>query len=231
MSILTLILYGSHARKDNGPASDIDLLGVTDGSSIKIEEINKTNLSTYSLNHIIKKAQQGDLFVLHVVKEGKPLYDSDKYFDMIKENFKYQDNYEETIRQASDFGWFLYQNYYGFKDGGLVNKKIAWCVRTILIAKAAEKRTPIFSAEALSDFSEASVTMRIIKRKSRPHSKLSYQNDFGVFLHKFGYPKPEGVDFTNIKNTLQYFKRQKNSIAAKAVSALKKGSAHDNDGY
>jgi hypothetical protein len=69
-----VLLYGSRARGDDRPDSDIDVLQIlrTAQPSRAVEEIM---LSSYTLPQLQKMAQQGSLFIAHVVTEAIPLHD------------------------------------------------------------------------------------------------------------------------------------------------------------
>ena len=79
LQILAVMLFGSCARGDNEANSDIDLLVVTSGNVIKHSRIDTVmaplSLSYYPYKYIVIGAQEGDLFICHVVKEAKSLYD------------------------------------------------------------------------------------------------------------------------------------------------------------
>lgn len=83
--VRTIILFGSLARGDYNSLSDIDLLLIT-RKKLEKRQIKKVipktlipeknlALSVYSQNQIDSAYKEGILFLVHVLKEGKILYD------------------------------------------------------------------------------------------------------------------------------------------------------------
>ena len=86
-------------------------------------------------------------------------------FDHIRDAFRYRNEYAREIRLASDTGWFLVRSGHRFGDVRSLNRRIAWCTRTILIATAAEQRRAIFSASGLGEFSGSTAVPELIRNK------------------------------------------------------------------
>src|SRR3546814_4225669 len=63
--------------------------------------------------------------------------------------FRFKPTYESDARAASDLGWFIVRHGL-LLDQPVVTRRIAWCVRTLLIARSAESGNPIFSANELT---------------------------------------------------------------------------------
>ena len=109
MSVKALLLYGSRARRESQSKSDIDLLAVT-AMPVKLKTVTQNDV-TISICHqaeIIRHAQGGDLFVLHIVTEAKVLFDWNSVLPSIQAAFRYKDDYSREIRLASDSAgsWF-----------------------------------------------------------------------------------------------------------------------------
>jgi predicted nucleotidyltransferase len=81
-----IILFGSYARANPSPESDVDLLVVMDTKlkevrqSIeicqKIEYMFGVDLIVYTPKHLKERVKMGDWFVRDVLKEGKVLYEA-----------------------------------------------------------------------------------------------------------------------------------------------------------
>jgi predicted nucleotidyltransferase len=163
--IASLVLYGSRARGDHRLSSDVDLIGITDGGLITRESPSRgANLHLYPFSKIIIDAGRGDLFVLHLVAEGKPLHDTLGVFERVKDAFCYRADYSDTIETATAVGLFLLSSSIALsKKSG--RRRFIWALRTILIATAAQEENPIFSSGALEDFSGIIGLKKLIDRR------------------------------------------------------------------
>ena len=193
MFIIGVAAYGSHARKEGGPQSDFDLLGITTGDAPNSISQGKVCVSNYPLRQIICRAGLGDLFVLHIASEAKVLYEAWPVFEQIKRSFRYKDEYGREIRLAADAGWFLARHESMLPDPRLRNEKMAWCTRTILIAKAASERRPIFSARRLAEYAGWPDVQAIIDNKDNPLAAPHIAARFHEFLAACGVKSPAPV--------------------------------------
>ncbi|MFC7514091.1 nucleotidyltransferase domain-containing protein [Herbaspirillum sp. GCM10030257] len=220
MSIDTLILYGSCAREDEDAESDIDLFALTTAEDHNMVVKQKVNLAIYPLKLALNMAENGDLFLLHIVEEGKVIYDSEGHFDKLRSSFSYRSTYRSEIIKASDLGWTLIELAPNSNNHTLINRRMAWCVRTILIAMCAEKRTPRFSASSLAKYSgDASVTA-LIKNKNSDRLDRNILLDFKNFLHKFGSPPPEWIGAKNIELYKRQFLHAGNSVGLQTMKLI-----------
>ncbi|MCQ4266970.1 nucleotidyltransferase domain-containing protein [Pseudomonas stutzeri] len=169
MSILSLVLYGSCAREDNSAASDVDLFAITDDDHYLMSVKNKTNMACYPKEFAEIRAQQGDLFFLHLVLEGKVLYDHNQAFEKIKQIFKRKDNYKKETENASDISWMLIDLGHASSNHAMINRRAAWCARTILMAKAADEGHPAFSKDELLRLYDIDSARALIENKDNPN--------------------------------------------------------------
>jgi len=220
MSIQFLALFGSCARGDQEDSSDIDVLAVAREGKFKAVSLNKLNISIYPESYMIDNASRGDLFVLHIVREAKPIYDESGIFSKLKSTFRYKDTYEQEIKLASDLGWFITTWKERFKDQRLFNKRMAWCLRTILIAKSTEEGEPTFSAAKLAMLAESDSVLKVIEQKDRKTIDREVVRQFEVLLQKFGRPIPRELKGATIQSAHNYFMRENNSIATKTAEAV-----------
>src|SRR5690242_1909710 len=150
--LLSVILFGSRARGDHRSTSDVDLLGISDDGPIKAEVSRQAvSFYQYPLRALHSKAVSGDLFVLHINSEGKVLHDTAEVFPRICDAFRFKQSYEREIREASCVNWFILERPH-LLPSDTIRKRLIWGLRTILIAKCAERQTPVFSSGGLADF-------------------------------------------------------------------------------
>ena len=144
MAVAATVLFGSLARGDQSEGSDTDLLMVGLGDETRHVSIGHLSLFLYPWAQLEQDARDGDLFVCHIVREAKPLIDPDNYFLKLQQAFQFRSSYATDIERASDFAWFLV-SFGAELNPYLLEKRSLWCVRTILIARSAERRDPIFA--------------------------------------------------------------------------------------
>jgi hypothetical protein len=230
MSILALALYGSRARQDQHPDSDVDLFAITDESEYRMIVQSNVNIACYPRPLALQRAENGDLFMLHIVREAKTLLDISGEMDVIRDIFKYKDSYESEIRAASDIAWFLCQSDGEFRNYALFNRRVAWCVRTMLIAKSAEMKCPYFSTRQLGEFSGSREAVFLIENKANEKYSSNSVSYLRKFLSEFGRRAPllesdaADLDYAN------YFASSGNVMGLKTLSALRgslSGDAYD----
>lgn len=191
MTVLAVCLFGSQARGDQDESSDVDLLLITSERQPRHSSMGTVSLSMYPIDDLIERAAAGDLFLCHLANEARPMYDPEGNLPRIKAAFQYRDSYDHEVGQASALGWLLGRFADKLPNPRLSNRRIAWCVRTILIAKSAECRTPLFAPAKLAAFSEDLRVLKLIQQKSAeggPDQALLTQ--LREFLHRWGTPDP-----------------------------------------
>ncbi len=90
---LALILFGSYSRGDYDLTSDIDVLEVTQRVE-KPYSNGEINFSTYSLEQLRKMASEGNLFILHLILEGKLISGDTNLLKIIERSFIKRKSYE-----------------------------------------------------------------------------------------------------------------------------------------
>ncbi|WP_026621593.1 putative nucleotidyltransferase (plasmid) [Ensifer sp. WSM1721] len=165
MPVTAVFLFGSHARGDQDARSDTDLLMVTTEDAPRHSVTGHLSTSFYQLLDLRRRARDGDLFVCHIVREGKALYDPEAQLEELRSKFRLRQSYDAEIQQATDLGWFLFHYGAAVANSSLVNRRIAWCVRTILISRSAEIGSPVFSTSGLAEFAKSNSVFRLIKHK------------------------------------------------------------------
>lgn len=142
------------------------------------------NLHLYPLGTLIKKSLQGDLFVLHVVTEGRVLHDTALAFAQAKEAFVYREGYRQDVRNATAVVRYLL-SHPDVLSKRQARARLIWGVRTVLIASAAERREPAFSSGALERFSGLAGLKNVVDKKYTVALELLADTAEGV-LNVFG---------------------------------------------
>lgn len=230
MSILSLAMYGSRARGDYKADSDTDLFAITDDSRYEMIVNGKTNIACYPMDLALARSAGGDLFFMHVVTEGVCLYDNAAAFKSVVEAFCYKASYKEELVNASELCYGLLSNKFSVSDFLGFNKRIVWCLRTILISRSAEDRSPKFSAKDLSElFGDPSIE-RVIKIKdSELYEKSAYFLAEDI-LKRYGVPKPAGMP-GNYTELASYFEKKGNQMGVRTVRMLSHDIEMDEYGW
>lgn len=220
MSLSTLILYGSRARQDNSASSDVDLFAIGNEDDYRMVVASKVNLAVYSRETALQMTSSGDLFMLHIVREGRPIYDERLLFRDLVASFKFKSTYGRDIYNAIELGWALIALANTTKNWALLNKRIAWCVRTVVIAQAADERKAIFSARELAEYSRHKTVELLIENKensSRPRKSLEMFEDF---LRRHSPEPPSKIAQQSLPYLLQRFRANGNAVGEKTIRAL-----------
>jgi len=227
MTIAALVLYGSCARADNNEKSDVDIFAISSDSSYRMIIDKKINIASYPESLAFERAKNGDLFMWHVVEEGRPIYDTCGIFGKLRKSFRYRDNYSIEISNASDVGTMLCQFATCTSNCTLINRRMAWCVRTILIARSAEQRNPIFSAHKLAKFAESEAVLELISNKNNDHFDGRLLEKFVDFIDEFGIRRSNTTGFSDLDAFRGFFADTDNAIGTKTIALLTNDSADD----
>lgn len=212
MPILSVALYGSRARGDYDSTSDTDFLYVTSEHWPRQISENNISVSFYPENYLYQKAYNGDLFIYHLILEAKILFDESNIFEKIRLKFCLRDSYAIEVAQASELGWFLVRHGLNFENINIINRRIAWCVRTILIARTVEAHKPVFATKALAEFAKSNIVEELIQRKTAFNIDDSTFSDFTEFLNIWGSGDIQAKDKSSLEY-LRYFKKTNNKVA------------------
>lgn len=163
--LLSLIMFGSRARGDQRLTSDVDLLGVVESGAIR-ETVSTRGASFYQYPFDIlkSKSSSGDLFLLHLISEGRILHDTVGAFRSVCGAFEYKSTYEREILEASAIIWFL-GSHARNSATRQTKKRVIWALRTILIARAAERKIPVFSSSGLAEFARLPDLKNVIDKR------------------------------------------------------------------
>lgn len=150
MTVAATLLFGSLARADHAEGSDTDILLINLGEKRQHVSVGHLSLFLYPWRTLEQDAREGDLFVCHLVREAKALIDPDGYLASLRGAFRFRPTYQDDIERAADLGWYLVR-FGDALNASLQTKRALWCIRTILIARSAEKRDPVFAPQQLAE--------------------------------------------------------------------------------
>jgi hypothetical protein len=164
--VSAILLFGSRARGDNSRGSDTDLLLISPPGTPQHKSIGHLSMFFYPWEKLMSDAQDGDLFVCHIARESKPVFDPLGQLDQLRSEFRLRTSYAREIAHACDLGWFL-DRHAAALSSNLVVRRMVWCVRTILIARLAERGTPVFAPLELAMAAPASAAEILSDRHQR----------------------------------------------------------------
>ena len=203
MRVVAILLFGSLARADESEGSDTDLLMVNLDNETRHISVGHDSLFLYPWHLLEHDAREGDLFVCHLVCEAKPLLDPDGYLAKLKEAFRFRSDYVAEIARATDLGWYLVR--FGDElNSNLHAKRALWCIRTILIARSAERHDPVFAPQLLAkqtrsvagrdllasrhsvrDRAEVHELLRLFLEEETEFDSFNELGDRSAFIHRF----------------------------------------------
>jgi predicted nucleotidyltransferase len=216
MVVVAETLFGSRARGDNSEYSDVDLLHVTNEDRVFHSQVAGVSVSSYPLADLKQKAATGDLFLYHVLFEGRPLYDPGGYLEVLKSSFVLRSDYSVEIRRAVDLGWFIIHYRNSISDQDMIGRRVAWVVRTILIAKSAEAGRPIFSRSALANTLPGLDVESLIAAKHSTMLRDQTLSKLQAFLDLFS--EPSSTRAQSLGWYIDRFKRSQNLVALRLLA-------------
>lgn len=95
-----LFLYGSYARGDQTSSSDIDILQVTPTHTAPYST-GLISVTCYTPTQILDLANNGSLFVRHLVSEAVPLEDPHDFFRLLQRSYSPPSNYDHIHREIA----------------------------------------------------------------------------------------------------------------------------------
>jgi len=181
MTVAATILFGSLARGDYSEGSDTDLLMVNLDDETRHVSVGHLSLFLYPWRQLEQDARDGDLFVCHLVCEAKSLIDPDKYLLKLQSAFEFRSSYQDDIVRAVEFGWYLVR-FGGELNSKLLAKRTLWCIRTILIARSAERRDPVFAPQQLAEQTLLASTRDLLRNRRRQRDDKVVRDALRQFL-------------------------------------------------
>lgn len=183
MAIAATLLFGSLARADHVQGSDTDLLMINLENETRHVSVGHLSLFIYPWRQLEEDARSGELFTCHLVQEAKPLVDPEGYFRRLRHSFQFRSSYEDDIERASDLGWYLVR-FGNELNSALLAKRALWCIRTVLIARSAECRVPVFSPKQLAERTSSQQAQDLLNGRHRERNGDSLRQALREFLEE-----------------------------------------------
>lgn len=224
--VSAILLFGSRAREDNRRGSDTDLLLIAPPSAPRHKSIGHLSMFFYPWKKLANDARTGDLFVCHIVQEAKPVFDPSHQLEQLRELFRLRTSYAGEITQARELGWML-DRYAGLLNSQVVVRRMIWCVRTILIARLAERGTPQFAPAALAAFASPAATEILAGRHQRKLDVAMRHRFRHFMIEEEGGPPLPGE--ATIEDYRDYFAEADNQVALQTIQSglARLGSSDD----
>uniref|UniRef100_UPI0025CC24ED hypothetical protein n=1 Tax=Novosphingobium sp. TaxID=1874826 RepID=UPI0025CC24ED len=133
----------------------------------------------YPKKWLVDEAKIGSLFLLHLVNEAIPVFDPNDVLTMLRETFVYKKSYREIYEiGARVVAAAISVNEIDFSP--ILRRRYFWGLRTALMAEAAERRCPTFSAKALE--TSSSIPGLALHIQTRGNASISECQRFGLQL-------------------------------------------------
>lgn len=212
--VSAILLFGSRAREDNTRGSDTDLLLIASPTAPQHKSIGHLSMFFYPWEKLADDARGGDLFVCHIVREAKAVFDPTHQLDKLRSLFRLRSSYAREIAQAGALGWLL-DRHAGAFDSQVVSRRMIWCIRTILIARLAERGTPEFAPAALAASAPESAA-NLLQNRHQRRADATMRQRFRHFLVQAAGEPPLPVNAT-IDEYRAFFARTDNKVGLQTI--------------
>lgn len=147
-----LYLFGSYSRGDFQENSDIDILQVVKNHRPSYSK-DEINFSVYTSSYLTKMAQKGNLFILHLINDGKTITDKLNLFEKLKSIFKPLENYSSYRDELTIASKLLDVKKSDYKmQWKKLNSISTYFLRSYLYSKAYDNNKIIFSINELATY-------------------------------------------------------------------------------
>lgn len=223
MAVAATLLFGSLARGDHSEGSDTDLLMINLNDETRHVSIGRLSLFLYPWCQLEQNARNGDLFVCHLVREARPLIDPDSYLPKLRGAFVFRSTYQDEVTRATDFGWYLVR--FGSElNSQLLTKRALWCVRTILIARSAERRDPVFAPRRLAEQTRSASARNLLGDRRHRHDDTAVCELLRQFLED-EVPDDRVLEHADRDTFMKKFAATSNKVALQTLRQEEKSHA------
>lgn len=214
-----LILYGSKARGDGRPDSDVDIIYALDGEEIQSPTYARgVSVHRYPKLWLEKQAQRGSLFAYHVAFEGVALEDSRGFLDRMRRVYRPKANYEDELVLGTLVMKLLLES--DWEANFDARRRFFWALRTVLIAASAATARPIFSPGLLEMQSRVRGVANLIDQREEADFASCRAVGSRVLTQ---YLRPEFVSLEG--EFLRSYLMDRGGIARDSVRVLEEGEA------
>lgn len=218
MPVVATLLFGSLARADQSEGSDTDLLMVNLDDETRHVSVGHLSMFLYPWRKLEQDSRDGDLFVCHLAREAKPLLDPDGYLQQLKNAFRFRSDYETEITRATEFGWYMVR--FGEElNSHLQAKRALWCIRTILIARSAERQDPIFAPRLLAEQTRSVAGRDLLIRRHAARDCAEVRQSLRLFLEEETTSNP----FNELADRCDFIERFRATSNEVALQTLQQG--------
>tara|TARA_R100001369_G_scaffold89242_1_gene126667 strand:- start:1300 stop:2001 length:702 start_codon:yes stop_codon:yes gene_type:complete len=212
-----VLLFGSMARGDSSDTSDVDLLVSEETGSIKSERAGRVEVQYTPQKYLLEMSARGDLFAIHLAYEAKVVADPDGFFDNFKKSLKIKSSYTKERESASALAAYLLKRKLSKRQISIRNKRIAWCVRTILISLLLENGEIVFSPTRLQElYPDKKIGILLNSRRAKIDTS-GYKIALRWFLEEYGEAE---FGRKGLKQLRQVFEQQDNKVAESTIRSL-----------
>jgi predicted nucleotidyltransferase len=146
----SVMLFGSFARGDASPESDVDVLELG-RRTLQMYTVGRFNVYQYSTTHLQRLSEAGSLFALHLKLEGRIIRDLSSDLHRCLETYRTPSSYDShrLIARGTANLLDIDRQAYG-KSWRLYNDLALFVLRTALYIKLAEAGEPTFSLKRIA---------------------------------------------------------------------------------